>query len=571
MQAKWQSVRDRFGEILVEEGLLTQLQLEKTLAQQKRSGLKLGQFLIRKGVLKENQLVDLLGRQLKIDKFDALKHIVEPGLAILVPPDFAKKFNVVPLQRKGSVLKLAMIDPMDIGAVDVIENSTNLEVDPVICTEQEICDLTYGMYGISAELYEGLDTKGELRFEVEEPEAPDKDITVFSLQGLAEDPPIIKMVNSILARAARESASDIHISPEKKYVQMRFRVDGKLRQVPAPPRSYFLPTVSRIKILAGLDIAITRTPQDGRFTFRIDEREINVRVSTLPTIHGENVVMRLLEISGKQQTVEDLGFTPSDRGKIDRAIVKPWGMLLSTGPTGSGKSTSLYAILKQINQPDINIVTLEDPVEYRIEKIRQVQLNRKANMTFASGLRAILRQDPDVVMVGEIRDAETANIAVQAALTGHRMLSTLHTNDASGAITRLQEMGIEPFLISSTLLVTMAQRLVRKVCTTCREPYSPPREAILSMGLKEDGKFNFMRGKGCQKCHETGFSGRTGVFEILEIDEMVQDLILRRASSAQITNAAIRAGKLLTLKANAAIKAAQGITTLEEAGSAVLV
>jgi type IV pilus assembly protein PilB len=570
VQSKWQSVRDRFGEILVEEGLLTQIQLEKTLEQQKRSGLKLNQFLVRKGVLKENQLVDLLSRQLKIDKYDPEKFPLESNLSTYVPSDFAKKFNIVPLQRRGSVLKLAMIDPMDISAVDVIENATNLEVDPIICTEQEICDLTYNMYGISAELYEGISQKSELSIETEEAEQPDKDITVFSLQGLAEDPPIIKMVNSILARASREGASDIHISPEKRYVQMRFRVDGKLRHVPAPPKSFFLPTVSRIKILAGLDIAITRTPQDGRFTFRIDEREINVRVSTLPTIHGENVVLRLLDVSGKQQTIDDIGLLPSEREKVDRAIVKPWGMILSTGPTGSGKSTTLYAIIRQINHSDINIITLEDPVEYRMEKIRQVQLNRKANMDFANGLRAILRQDPDVVMVGEIRDAETANIAVQAALTGHRMLSTLHTNDAAGAITRLNEMGIEPFLIASTLLAAMAQRLVRKVCKHCAEPYQPSKAAIRSMGLKPDGPYTFLKGKGCQKCHETGFSGRTGVFEILELDEFVQDMVLERASSTQITTAAVKSGRLITLKANAAIKAAQGLTTLEEAGSAII-
>ncbi len=569
---QWQSVRDRFGEILIEAGLITPKMLEVTLEQQRKSGLKLGQFLIRKGILRENQLVDLLSRQLHISKFDPEHDAPDSSLIVLVPADTAKRFNVAPLERRGRLLKVAMIDPMDITAISSLEELTNLEVDPVICTEQDLCDLMYTLYGISAELYEGLDAKGSVSFDVE-PEEKDpeseKDITVFSLQGLAEEPPVIRMVNSILARAAREGASDIHISPEKRYVQMRFRVDGKLRHVPAPPKSYFLPTASRIKILAGLDIAINRVPQDGRFTFRIDEREIHVRVSTLPTIHGENVVMRLLDVGGKEQNLDDLGFSSLDRRKIENAIGKPWGMILSTGPTGSGKSTSLYAILRQINTPDINIVTLEDPVEYRVEKIRQVQLNRKAGMTFASGLRSILRQDPDVVMVGEIRDTETANIAVQAALTGHRMLSTLHTNDAAGAITRLGEMGVEPFLIASTLLVAMAQRLVRKVCPHCRQQYEPPQHALTAMGIRA-GKGQFFRGPGCQKCRETGFLGRTGIFEVLEIDEMVQEMILRQASSQQITNAAVREGKLLTLKANGAIKAAQGITTLEEAAQAVL-
>lgn len=568
---RWQSAHERFCEVLISEGILSRPVLEHTLEEQRESGLKLGEFLIRKGVLRENQLVELISRHLRVEKFDANKYPEDERLKTLLPPDFAKKYHLVPLAQNARVIKVAMSDPMDVSALDAVEKLTNKGVDPVVCTEQELCDLMFNIYNISSELDDGL-SQAELTIDVEsDAERPDQDITVFSLQGLAEEAPVIRLVNSILTRAMREGASDVHISPEKRYVQMRYRVDGKLRHVPAPPKAYFLPVVSRLKLLAGMDIAITRIPQDGRFTFRIDEREIHVRVSCLPTIHGENVVLRLLEISGGKQNLDDLGLSPVDRAKIDRALQKPWGMILSTGPTGSGKSTSLYAMLRILNQPDVNIITLEDPVEYRIEKVRQVQLNRKAGMTFASGLRSILRQDPDVVMVGEIRDSETANIAVQASLTGHKLLSTLHTNDAVGAITRLLEMGVEPFLISSTLLVAIAQRLVRKVCPHCREPYTPAKEALVAMGLDKATKATFFRGKGCQRCHETGFSGRIGIFEILEIDTDIQNMILRRDTASHIFKSAITSGKLRTLKQDAATKAARGITTLEEAGSAVLI
>lgn len=571
MQRHWQSTRNRFGEILVEEGIFTKEEMLETFEQQQESGVRLGEFLIRKGVLRENQLVEMVSRRLNIIKYDIDRHSPNPQLQSVIPPAYAKQYNVVPLSKKGNVLYVVMTDPFDTAALVSLEATTKYEIYPVICTWQELTDLTYDVYGISAELQDGLEIHSPDHADAEPEEVEDqKDITVFSLEGLAQDPPVIRLVNSILTRASREGASDIHISPEKKYVQMRYRVDGKLRQVPAPPKNYFLPIVSRFKILAGLDIAVSRIPQDGRFSFNIDEREIHVRVSTLPTIHGENIVLRLLEIGGNAQSIQQLGLSDLDYPKVEEAIFKPWGMLLATGPTGSGKSTSLYAMLSEINQPDVNIVTLEDPVEYRIEKIRQVQLNRKAGMTFASGLRSILRQDPDVVMVGEIRDNETANIAVQAALTGHRLFSTLHTNDASSAVTRLGEMGVEPFLVSSTLLISIAQRLLRKVCDHCKQPYTPSPGKLKAMGIRPGGDYNFMKGQGCNRCHDLGFSGRIGVFEVLEIDEEVQDLILRKSSSTTITRQMVKAGKLRTLKMDGAQKAIQGITTLEEAASITL-
>jgi type IV pilus assembly protein PilB len=319
-----------------------------------------------------------------------------------------------------------------------------------------------------------------------------------------------------------------------------------------------------------MDIAVSRVPQDGRFTVKLQNREVNIRASTIPTVHGENFVLRLLDTSAGIYTLDRLGMAPQDMDKMEQVIYKPYGMIVSTGPTGSGKSTSLYAILKKINRPDIHIITLEDPVEYRVESIRQVQLNRRAGMTFASGLRSILRQDPDVIMVGEIRDSETAGIAVQAALTGHRVLTTLHTNDAAGAVTRLLDMGIEPFLVSSVLLVSFAQRLVRTVCPNCRESYEPPRAVLEQWGLDGVEGAHFQRGKGCVHCMNTGYRGRTGVFEVLLIDEMVQDMIVKRRSAQEIMRAAHQAGRLKTLKQDAAEKVIQGITTIEEAASAVM-
>jgi type IV pilus assembly protein PilB len=336
----------------------------------------------------------------------------------------------------------------------------------------------------------------------------------------------------------REGASDIHISPEKDHVQIRFRVDGKLHEVPAPPRSMFLPIISRLKILANMDIALSRVPQDGRFTVKMKNKDINIRASTIPSIHGENLVLRLLDTSTSIYSLELLGMNEGDRQKVEAIITKPYGMILSTGPTAAARARAVLDP-ERINQPDINIITGRS-VEYRIDKIRQVQLNRKAGMTFASGLRSILRQDPDVIMVGEIRDSETAGIAVQAALTGHRVLSTLHTNDAAGAMTRMMDMGIEPFLVSSVMLVSFAQRLVRRICPHCRQPYTPSPEAAKYWNLKDVDVSGMVLGQGCFNCMHTGFKGRTGVYEVLVIDDLVRDTIIRHCSSHEINRAAIQ-------------------------------
>lgn len=566
-------IRKRLGEMLIDADLLTEGQLQQALTDQKGTGLKLGQYLIREGVVREDQIIDQISRQLKIEKYDPKEYPIDQSLADLIPFNMAQKDQIVPLKKKMHLLTVAMADPMDINAIDSAEVLTNMEVMPVVCSEKEIIQLITLTYGTqTGGLQQILDGVEDVTVAVQEETAPaDTDVRVSSLQDMAEEAPVVRIVNSIIAQAVREGASDIHISPEAEKTQLRFRVDGRLREVPSPSKALMLPIVSRLKILSNMDISISRIPQDGRFTVKMDKREINVRASSLPTIYGENIVLRLLDMSSGVYSLEQLGMSVADRKKIESAIVKPYGMILSAGPTGSGKSTSLYAILRELNKPDTNIITLEDPVEYRVDHIRQVQLNRKAGMTFASGLRAILRQDPDVMLVGEIRDGETAGLAVQAALTGHRVLSTLHTNDAAGTITRLAEMGAEPFLISSVLLVSFAQRLMRTICPYCKEPYTPPMDALKVWGLDRVEGANFQRGAGCAQCMNSGYKGRTGIFEVLQIDEEIQEMILKGETAQEITRRAKEAGKLRTLKEDAADRVVRGITTLEEAASTVMV
>lgn len=565
--------RKKLGEMLLEANLLDSDQLKKAVIAHKRENIKLGEYLVREGIIGGAQIADLISKQLRIEKYRPENYPLDLSLASVFPLDLAHRHQAAPLAQSQSLLTVAMTDPLDINAIDAIEIFTNKEVEVLICSYQEFNHLVNSLYGSFSEV--GGILEGMEEMEIERPDETERaglvdDVEVTSLQDMAAEAPVIRLVNSILSQAVREGASDVHISPERDYVQVRFRVDGRLHDVPAPPKSMLLLIVSRLKILANMDISISRIPQDGRFTLRMDNKEINIRVSSIPTIYGENIVLRLLDTSAGIYSLDQLGMAREDIEKLQPLVCKPYGTILSTGPTGSGKSTTLYSILKSINQPDINIITLEDPVEYRIPKIRQIQLNRRAGMTFASGLRSIMRQDPDVIMVGEIRDSETASIAVQSALTGHRVLSTVHTNDAAGAITRFIDMGIEPFLVSSVMLVSIAQRLVRKVCSFCAKPDSPPKAALASWGLNRVQGANFMRGTGCMNCMDVGYKGRTGIFEILIIDEMIQDMILARRSAQEITRAARQSGHLRTLKDDAARKVIEGVTTLDEAASAVM-
>ena len=562
-------VKKKLGDMLIKAGLLTDELLKQALQDQSRVNLKLGQYLVRKGLVGEYNLVETLSKQLNIDKYNTDQYPFDPSLSQLIPVEYAQKYQLAPIRKKGRLLTIATADPLDINALDTIERMTNCEVEPSVGTEREINQLISNLYGIQSGMNTALEDL-EIEARAENSNEQDEDVQVASLQDMAGEAPVIRLVNTIFTQAIREGASDIHISPQQNTVQVRFRMDGKLHDVQAPRKSSFLAIVARIKILANMDITISRVTQDGRFTLKMDRKEINVRVSSIPTIYGENLVLRLLDTSGSVYTLDGLGMIASDIDKIRSIINKPYGMILSTGPTGSGKSTSIYAILNELNRPDSNIMTLEDPVEYRIDNIRQVQLNRKAGMTFASGLRTILRQDPDIIMLGEIRDPETAAVAVQAAQTGHRLLSTVHTNDAAGAISRFIDMNVEPFLISSVLLASFAQRLVRTICPYCKENYQPPKEALKAVGLDGAGDANFQRGKGCNQCMNTGYKGRTGIFEVLINDEMIQHMILERRPAQEITWEAKKSGRLRTLQEDAASKVLLGITTLEEAATAVM-
>lgn len=564
--------RLRLGEMLVEAGLVTDDQLRQALAAGKRGGLRLGQQLVRDGVVKEADIVDLISHQMGLAKYTPERYPVTSNLAELLPAEMALRSKLVPLSKVGNLIRVAMPDPLDIATIEDIEIYKNCEVEPVICTERELGYLTSSVYGMGLGSEGVLDSIESMR-DGDEPAAPSatEDMQVSSLEDMAGEAPVVRFVNSLLSQAVREGASDVHISPERDQVQIRMRIDGKLKSVPSPPKPMILPIISRIKILGNLDIAVSRIPQDGRFSVAIDRKEINIRVSTLPTIYGENLVLRLLDMSGGGLALSDLGLSADDLAKIKLVVDKPYGLFLSTGPTGSGKSTTLFALLREISRPDINVITLEDPVEYRMEGVRQVQLNRKAGMTFASALRSTLRQDPDVVLVGEIRDPETAAIATQAALTGHKVLSTVHTNDAAGAVMRLMDMGIEPFLVSSTLMVSIAQRLVRRICPNCAEPYTPRPEVLRFWNLENTSDAVFMRGRGCYLCGDSGFKGRLGLFEILVIDEEIQEMVARRSTSREITRFAADSGRLKLLQDDARLKILEGKTTFEEASSAVLV
>jgi len=558
--------KPKLGQMLVDAGLLTQAQIDQALNRQDARSMRLGEYLCSRGLIREDQIVDLLSHQLHVTRYNPEKYPINIDIAALLPIETAQRYSVVPLCSENGTLKLGMSDPTDINAFDTVEQMTQLEVVPILCTDREINQLTNSMYGSFAGLgnvLQGGDTLSGGR--TEEIASDVEEMDVGQLLNMAEGAPAVRMVSWILAQAVREGASDVHISPEADYVQLRFRIDGKLREVPAPPKALHLSIVSRIKILSQLDISISRIPQDGRFTALLDNREINVRVSSIPTTHGENLVLRLLDMSASTYSLNDLGMGAGELDRIHDAIHRPYGMILSTGPTGSGKSTSLYAMLKELSQPDINIITVEDPVEYRIAKIRQVQLNTRAGMTFASGLRSILRQDPDIIMVGEIRDSETARVATQAALTGHRVLSTVHTNDAAGAITRLIDMGIEPFLVSSVLLVSFAQRLVRRVCEHCAQAFEPGPEALAFWKLPVDAGISFKRAVGCAQCQHTGYRGRTGIFEVLVVDDAIRELIAMRSTTLEINRAATAGGAWRTLKDAVAEKLRLGLTSPEEA------
>lgn len=563
--------RKKIGEMLVESGLLTLARLEEVIAQNRPSGVKLGQYLIREGIVREVDVVATLSAQLNIDLYKPEDYPIDHDLAKLIPPQLASKHQAVPLRKTDSLLTVAMVDPTDILAIDAIQEKVQTEVESVICTGTQFNELMASLYGVDAKGQSGIPHQIDDVEYGNEADADGDGTDTRTLVEMAEGHNAVRNVNWIISQAVWEGASDIHISPEKTFLRIRLRVDGVLKDLPTLPKAILRSLVSRLKILSGMDISSSRVPQDGRFTAKVSNREVHGRVSTMPTIYGENIVIRLLDMSGLVYKLESLGMREPNREVVDRILQQPHGLLLTTGPTGSGKTSTLYAILSKINRADINIVTVEDPVEFRVPRIRQVELNTKAGMTFASALRSMLRQDPDIIMVGEIRDLETARIATQAALTGHFVLSTMHTNDSLGTISRLQDMGLEAFLVSSVLRGVIAQRLVRRVCEHCSEPYSP--EAAIREFWGEvtasdpEQEPSYRRARGCHRCGQTGYKGRLGIYELLFASEAIRHGILNRLGEADLTALARAEDSFQSLREDAGYKVRSGLTTPEEAAS----
>ena len=549
----------RLGEQLVLKGILTEEALENALSAAKAANMKLGEYLTSHGIVPEEDILKALSEQLSFPLYNPDEFPLDTHLKDLVPQDVARENRLVPLTFEEGVLYCALLDPNNFRALDTVEETCRCQVEPVLCTKADFVRLFSAVYGEYSAFSEML---GEIDADTA-PDAGRADEEVIT-NNAVDDVPVIRLVNLILSEGVKVGASDIHINPEKTTVNVRYRVEGMLRKASEVPLKLAPSVVSRIKIMGNMDISETRLPQDGRFTIKVEGHEINVRVSSIPTTYGENVVMRLLDMSAQRiYELPKLGMGPEDYKLVTQAAHKPYGMILSTGPTGSGKSSSLYAIIKLVNRDEVNIMTLEDPVEYRMAGVRQVQLNVKAGMTFSSGLRAILRQDPDILMVGEIRDRETAQIAVQAALTGHLVLSTLHTNDALSAVNRLVDMGVEPYLVASVLLCSFAQRLVRCVCPHCREQYQPSIGLLHVFGLTpEDGPF--FHGKGCPRCGGTGYMGRTAIFEVFPMLDELQEMVTAGKSKQEIYRRARELG-IRTMADDAAKKIRAGITTAEEA------
>lgn len=563
----------KLEQMLYEEGFLSEKQLLQVQTAPRPKGIKIHDYILREGLVSEVDMVDILSVRLNVPKYDPDQYPADPDTAGLLTPSLATKHRMIPVHREKQLLIVAMPDPTEVIEMDTVQRQLEMEIEPVICTEGEFNELMNNAYGLAS----GARSLQDEIEQVEYGTGPDEEESeeaqasqLEELRDIAEGATAVNNVDWIITRAVREGASDVHISPEKNHVLVRLRIDGVLKDLPPIPKSMLLSVVSRLKILGRMDIAVTRIPQDGRFTARVCGREINVRVSSLPTIYGENIVMRLLDMNALVFQLKKLGMRSDDVRKIEQTIAQPHGMILNTGPTGSGKTTTLYSILSMLNRPEVNIITVEDPVEYRIPRIRQVELNRLAGMTFSGSLRSMLRQDPDIAMIGEIRDTETGNIAIQAALTGHLVLSTIHTNSAIGTVSRLMDMGIEPFLISSVLSCVIGQRLVRKVCQDCAEPWTPPAKALTFWGLEPDENANFLKAKGCSRCNHSGYRGRIGIYEVLKIDAELQPLIANGASEAVLKECAMQEGRFTTMRQDAAIKAQRGEITLEEAAAEVV-
>lgn len=554
------------GQRLIEAGLINETQLQTALREQQRTREYLGRILIRLGYVSDEAVAAALAAQARVKFVDLGQYLPQAEAVQLIPENFARQHHLVPVSYVGKVLVVAMANPLDILTIDELRRLSKGPVEVVGAAGNEILEALDRAYGIGA----GADWNEVVDQSIQQVAGRRGGAPVGEIEA-AQEAPVIRLIDSLLGRGIQEGATDIHIEPEERLVRSRFRIDGILRQGPDVPKELQGAVVARIKVMANLDIAENRLPQDGRISFSFGGRDIDLRVSTFPTVRGENLVLRILDRSKLVLGLEQLGFSPDQLTFFKRILQSPNGIVLVTGPTGSGKTTTLYSALSYLNAEERNIITIEDPVEYEIAGIRQSQVNVKAGLTFGAGLRHMLRQDPDVIMVGEMRDEETADIAIRAALTGHLVFSTLHTNDAAGALPRLADMGAPPFLLSSSLLLVVAQRLVRNICVSCKEEAEPDPALFKRMGLqgKED-QLKFFRGKGCDKCGFTGYRGRIGIFELLQITPELNPLILERADSRSIQRAA-RAQGMRTLLEDGIRKALRGGTTLEEVAREALI
>ena len=550
---------DKLGEILVREGLITLDQLKKALMEQKGTGMRLGYTLVKLGFVEETEVTKMLARQYRMPAVDLSRFEVDPKIIKLLPPDIAVKHTVLPLKREGRTLTVAIVDPNNVTAIEDIKFITRCDVFPVIAGEYTLRNAIDRYYQQSdAQLQSLLKSVEEADVEVVE-EEQEEDVKA---QDLAEDAPVVKLINGLLTDAVKRGASDIHIEPFEHEIRVRYRVDGALQEVMKPPVKMKAALTSRVKIMAQLNIAERRVPQDGRIKLKFGSKVIDFRVSTLPVLYGEKIVLRILDRGNLALDLKTFGFEPKAEADLLKAILNPYGMVLVTGPTGSGKTTTLYSALSRINTAEVNIMTAEDPVEYNLLGINQVLVRNEVGMTFAAALKAFLRQDPNIIMVGEIRDLETGSIAIKAALTGHLVLSTLHTNDAPSTVTRMVDMGIEPFNVASAVNLIVAQRLVRRICGSCKEEHQYSPEEMHAFAV--DPKLGpFFKGTGCDTCNGTGYKGRQGLYEVMAMSSALRRLVLKGASTEELREQGVKES-MLTLRMDGMIKVKKGVTTLEE-------
>lgn len=544
----------KLGDLLVSVGKITEQQLNEALKVQKMSGRKLGEILVEKGYVTEMDIIQVLEFQLGIPHVDLNSFFIDPEIPKMIPEHLARRYLVIPIKKERGKLLVAMADPLNIFAIDDIKMATNFEVDPVIATKHDILNAIDYYFG--SQVAEKAIEDFKKQYDVEDIEEIDDEII-----NEVNSAPVVRLVNTIIRQAVKARASDIHIEPFENQVRIRFRIDGELKEIMTTAKSTHSAIITRIKIMGKMNIAEKRIPQDGRVEINIDGSEVDLRISTLPTVYGEKIVIRLLDRTNFLLSKEQLGFTSENLERFDRIIQNPYGIILVTGPTGSGKTTTLYTVLNEVNTIGKNIITVEDPVEYRMDGINQVQVNNKAGLTFANGLRSILRQDPDIIMIGEIRDAETASIAVRAAITGHLVISTMHTNDAPATVSRLLDMGIQPYLISSSLVGVVAQRLVRRICNRCRISYKPDEKERKLLNIDENTLL--YKGKGCSHCFNSGYKGRIAIHEIMPINSDIRELIDNSASINQLREAALKNG-MITLRENCRELVLKGVTTYQE-------